>query len=81
MIQRRNDFKPSAVYDWDAEPKDERPSEFAPSTGYQLHSGFYVAPVVTARRRGSGMLVWLTAGAVVAIALAMLFVLVKTLRG
>lgn len=81
MTSRRNDFKPSAVYDWDSEPKDERPSEFAQSTGYQLHSGFYVAPVASTRRHGSGSLVWLTAGVVAVLATLALLVLVKFLRG
>lgn len=81
MNARRNDFKPSAVYDWDAEPTDERPSEFAQSTGYQLHSGFYVAPVVSGRRRQSGTLIWLVVGAVAGLAVMALLVLVKMLRG
>jgi hypothetical protein len=29
------------VYGWDAEPADERPSEFAPSTGYSAFSGYH----------------------------------------
>ena len=29
------------VYGWDEEPADERPSEFAPSTGYSLLSGYH----------------------------------------
>lgn len=81
MSSSRNDFKPSAVYDWDAEPHNERPSEFAQSTGYQLHSGFYAAPVVDTRRRGNGALVWLMASAVAGLAVVALLVLVKTLRG
>lgn len=81
MTHRRSDFKPSQVYDWEVEPHDERPSEFAQSTGYRVHSGFYVAPVVTARRRGSGAMVWLMASGVVGLALAGLLVLVKLLRG
>ncbi len=81
MVNRRSDFKPSQVYDWEVEPHDERPSEFAQSTGYRVHSGFYVAPVVTARRRSSGVVVWLMAGGVAGLAIAGLLVLVKVLRG
>ena len=29
------------VFGWDAEPADERPSEFAPSTGYSAFSGYH----------------------------------------
>lgn len=81
MTQRRNDFRPTAVYGWDAEPKDERPSEFAHSTGYQLHSGFYVAPVVSRRRRESAMLTWLAVGVVAGLAVVGLLTLVKVLHG
>lgn len=81
MVNRRSDFKPSQVYDWEVEPHDERPSEFAQSTGYRVHSGFYMAPVVTARRRSSGVVVWLMAGGVAGLAIAGLLVLVKVLRG
>lgn len=81
MVNRRSDFKPSQVYDWEVEPHDERPSEFAQSTGYRVHSGFYMAPVVTARRRSNGVVVWLMAGGVAGLAIAGLLVLVKVLRG
>lgn len=74
------DFPPSTVYDWDAEPQDERPSEFAQTTGYRVHSGFYVAPVVARRRRGRGTWVWLAAGIVAGLAIVALLVLVKLLR-
>src|SRR5213592_4126559 len=29
------------VFGWDAEPADERPSEFAPTTGYSAFSGYH----------------------------------------
>lgn len=32
-------FKDTQIYDWDAEPKEERPSGFVPSTGYSTLSG------------------------------------------
>ncbi len=81
MTRRRTapDFPPSTVYDWDAEPQDERPSEFAPTTGYRVHSGFYAAPVV-ARRRGGATWVWLAAGIVAGLAIVALLVLVRLLR-
>lgn len=80
-MTRRSDFKPSQVYDWEVEPHDERPSEFAQSTGYRVHSGFYVAPVVRTRRSGSGVMVWLMASGVLGLAVVGLLVLVKLLRG
>ena len=83
MSSRRNDFQTSTAYGWEAEPQDERPSEFAQSTGYQLHSGFYVAPVVSGshRRRSSGTLMWLAVGVVAGLAVVGLLVLVMVLRG
>jgi len=33
-------FKESQLYSWDAEPVDERPSEFMHSTGYATLSGY-----------------------------------------
>lgn len=81
MTHSRSDFKPSQVYDWEAEPQDERPSEFAQSTGYRVHSGFYVAPVLTTRRSSNGVMVWLLASGVAGLAVAGLLMLVKMLRG
>lgn len=80
----RRDFKDTQVYDWEIEPKDERPSEFAPSTtGYGLHSGFYVAPVVASRRtrRGGAFTVWLLASGVLGAGVFGLFGLVRVLKG
>lgn len=40
------------VYGWDSEPSDERPSEFMPSTGYSVLSGYSTLDyAVRARRR------------------------------
>ena len=33
--------KKSEVFGWDTEPVDERPSEFMPSTGYAMLSGYH----------------------------------------
>ena len=49
------------VYGWDEEPADERPSEFAPTTGYSAFSGYHQPTGLNrrvARRQGrSGGLV------------------------
>ena len=46
------------TFNWDEEPADERPSEFMPSTGYSMLSGYHVPSEMNARvahrRRGSG---------------------------
>ena len=58
MTRSRNDFKTTQVFDWEAEPKDERPSEFVPSTGFSSLSGYYSMPpdarVMRHNRRSSG---------------------------
>jgi hypothetical protein len=62
----RRPFKETQVFGWDAEPHDERPSEFVPSTGYSALSGYYAMPDTHARpTRRSGSFKWiLIAGAV-----------------
>ena len=42
-------FKESQLYSWDAEPVDERPSEFMHSTSYATLSGYH-SNFDTARR-------------------------------
>jgi hypothetical protein len=66
MSRSSRTFKDTQVFGWDAEPKDERPSEFVPSTGYSVLSGYYAIPEARARKpqRSGGLLV-LVAGAVV----------------
>ena len=56
MSRSQRPFKDTQVFDWDAEPKDERPSEFIPSTGFSSLSGYYAMPPdarVYRKRRGS----------------------------
>lgn len=79
MTRSGTDFKTTQVFDWEAEPKDERPSEFVPSTGFSSLSGYYSMPpdasVMRRTRRsgGSGAVLWLSAALVIALgALAML---------
>ena len=44
MKKDKRDFKPTQVFDWESEPRDERPSEFVQSTGYSPLSGYYAMP-------------------------------------
>jgi hypothetical protein len=47
-------FKQSQIYGWESEPADERPSEFMPSTGYAMLSGYHdPAAARRAARRSS----------------------------
>jgi len=56
---QRQVFKESQLYDWAAEPVDERPSEFMNSKSYAspsgYHSNFNTAPRAPARRSNSGL--------------------------
>lgn len=56
MNRHSRQFKETQVFGWDHEPKDERPSEFVPSTGYSVLSGYYTLPdsAVTRRPRRRG---------------------------
>jgi hypothetical protein len=42
MTKNRLAFKDTQVFDWESEPKDERPSEFH-TTGFSTASGYYHA--------------------------------------
>jgi hypothetical protein len=84
MSRSPRPFKESQVFDWGAEPKDERPSEFVPSTGYSALSGYYAMPDVRGarprQRRGiSGLLI--ATAIVVATGTAGLLGLLHLLRG
>lgn len=67
MSRSQRQFKETQVFDWDAEPKDERPSEFVPSTGYSALSGYYAMPEARGPRprRSGGINMVLVAGAIV----------------
>ncbi|WP_280152889.1 hypothetical protein [Piscinibacter sp. XHJ-5] len=59
MPRAQPDFEKTYVFGWDAEPHDERPSEFAQSSGYTVLSGYHHPSDVNARaarrRQGSGI--------------------------
>jgi hypothetical protein len=67
MNTKRRDYKDSQLFGWDAEPSEERPSEFAHSTGYSLLSGYHVlhdSPSAAGRRsktKGLGFLLVVSA--------------------
>ena len=44
MSRALKNFKDTQIFDWESEPHDERPSEFAQSTGYSVLSGYHVMP-------------------------------------
>ena len=55
---QRQVFKESQLYDWAAEPVDERPSEFMNSKSYTSPSGYHSnfnTPRAPARRSNSGL--------------------------
>jgi hypothetical protein len=68
MSRSNRPFKDTQVFGWDAEPADERPSEFVASTGYSALSGYYAVPDARLRRRqrrGNGALIVVLASAAV----------------
>lgn len=77
---RPNDLKATQVFDWETEPKEERPSEFVPSTGFSSLSGYYAMPPDSSvgrryrrPRGGNGVVLWLATALVLALgAVAML---------
>jgi hypothetical protein len=55
MSRKQTSYKDTQVFDWEAEPHDERPSAFSQSTGYSLLSGYHVEPLRESRRRRSSV--------------------------
>jgi len=86
MSRSNRSFKDTQVFGWETEPRDERPSEFVPSTGYSALSGYYAMPDARGRRppprRGHGpLLVLLASAAVVGLGAAALLGFLHLLRG
>lgn len=86
MSRSSRDFKDTQVYDWDAEPKDERPSEFIPSTGFSSLSGYYAMPPDARvyrrnRRNGGGLTVLLVGLLVIVVGVVGLLGLIQLLKG
>ncbi len=76
-------FKGSTVFDWDAEPADERPSEFSRSTGYSGLSSYTALDTPAARRvsRQSGSVsFWLGVAVVIGLSVAGILALAKLLH-
>jgi hypothetical protein len=54
MSRHQQEFKSTQIFDWASEPADERPTDFARSTGFSALSGFqnlHEAPTPSMRRR------------------------------
>jgi hypothetical protein len=85
MKHTPRDFKQTPVFDWATEPKDERPSEFVPSTGYSSLSGYYAMPPssVPVRRENRSALSSVALAAVLSLLIgaAGLYGMVHWLRG
>ena len=78
-------IKPTQIYDWDAEPVSERPSEFMIPSGYSAASGFHATSTLTrprlARPRFGMVGLLLAALAVLALGALAIAKLVPFLRG
>lgn len=84
MVQRPIHFKHTQVFDWEAEPAPERPSEFPASTGFStLTSGYALPPSRRYRRRSSAgaWVTWLLAAAVLGGAVLAMVWMVHGLKG
>ncbi|HEX3141454.1 MAG TPA: hypothetical protein VHQ87_15455 [Rhizobacter sp.] len=51
MSRHQPAFKSTQIFDWDSEPANERPSDFARSTGFSTLNGHVEPPSRAARRR------------------------------
>jgi hypothetical protein len=85
MSKNAPPFKSTQVFGWEAEPMDERPSEFIPSTGFSSLSGYYAMPPSKNYRSRtsarSALSTWLLAAAVLGTAAFGLFMMVRMLKG
>jgi hypothetical protein len=79
MTKHRPAFKPSQLYDWHSEPREERSSSFFEPSGY-ANSGYQPVPP---RRRRARKASSLTVAIVITIAFGLLglFGLVRVLQG
>jgi len=79
MTKHRPAFKPSQIYDWHSEPKEERSSSFFEHSGY-ANSGYQPVP---ARRRRARKASSLTVAILIAVAFGLvgLFGLARVLQG
>ena len=51
MSRHQPEFKSTQIFDWSAEPADERPTDFGRSTGFSTLNGYLVEPPSRARQR------------------------------
>ncbi len=68
----KTEFKATQLFDWENEPVGERPSEFLPSTGYSVLSGYHAIAAPIAHRRASRSRFGFTAWIVFAVAMLLL---------
>lgn len=74
-------FKGVTVIEWDTEPADERPSEFADTTLFADLLGAPPPRVHSKRRRSSSGSAWVALALVLALASGGMFGLVRLLHG
>ncbi|MDP3823512.1 MAG: hypothetical protein Q8R33_18740 [Burkholderiales bacterium] len=82
MKSNRRDFKETQLFGWDAEPSEQRASEFAQSTGYSALSGYYAVPEPRRKpkAKGTGFLLAMSA-LIVSMGAVGLYWLAQFLRG
>lgn len=85
MSKNPHQVKSTQVFGWEAEPTDERPSEFIPSTGFSSLSGYYAMPPSKNFRprtsTRSALSTWLLVAVVLGTAVFGLVMMVRMLKG
>jgi hypothetical protein len=85
MSKNATPLKSTQVFGWEAEPTDERPSEFIPSTGFSSLSGYYAMPPSKNFRPRtsvkSALSTWLLVAVVLGTAIFALVMMVRMLKG
>ncbi len=82
MTTKRRDFKETQLFGWDSEPSEQRPSEFAQSTGYSALSGYYAVPESRRKPKAKGIgFLLVMSSLIVSLGVVGLYWLAQYLRG
>ena len=82
MKSNRRDFKETQLFGWDSEPSEQRPSEFAQSTGFSALAACHAVPDPRRKpkAKGTGFLLVMSA-LIVSLGAVGLYWLAQFLRG
>lgn len=82
MRPNSRDFKDTQLFGWESEPSEQRPSEFAQSTGFSALSDCHAVPQARRKPKAKGTVFLLSmSGLIVSLGAVGLYWLAQFLRG